>query len=71
VARARPARSGVVVTLDDGTEVGTDVVILGFGRRPAAAGVGLETVGVTPGARGEVTVDDQCRAGEGCGPWAM
>jgi pyruvate/2-oxoglutarate dehydrogenase complex dihydrolipoamide dehydrogenase (E3) component len=69
VARARPAACGAVVTLDDGTEIGTDVVILGAGRRPAGGGLGLETVGVTPGARGEVPVDDHCRAGAGL--WAL
>src|SRR6266702_3874402 len=45
-ARAEPASGGgAVVTLDDGTRVETDVVILGAGRRPRAAGLGLETAG--------------------------
>jgi pyruvate/2-oxoglutarate dehydrogenase complex dihydrolipoamide dehydrogenase (E3) component len=44
-------------------------VILGAGRRPVTAGLGLKAVGVTPGARGEIPVDDHCRAAEGL--WAI
>lgn len=51
-----------VVALDDGTEVRCDVVVVGSGRTPRTAGLGLETVGVTLGDRGEVVVDDHCRA---------
>ena len=69
VARARPAVGGAVITLDDGTETETDVVILGAGREPVTAGLGLKAVGVTPGARGEIPVDDHCRAGDGL--WAI
>src|SRR5579859_525361 len=69
VARARPASGGAVVTLDDGVAVETDVVILGAGRRPATAGLGLEAVGVTPGERGAIPVDDHCHAAEGL--WAL
>src|SRR6266581_1743404 len=69
-ARAEPASGGgAVVTLDDGTRVETDVVILGAGRRPRAAGLGLETAGVTPDERGAIPVDDHCRAGDGL--WAV
>jgi dihydrolipoamide dehydrogenase len=51
-----------VITLDDGTETETDVVILGAGRQPVTAGLGLKAVGITPGARGEIPVDEHCRA---------
>jgi pyruvate/2-oxoglutarate dehydrogenase complex dihydrolipoamide dehydrogenase (E3) component len=68
-ARARPAGSGAVITLDDGTETETDVVILGAGRRPVTAGLGLKTVGITPGARGQIPVDEHCRAADGL--WAI
>jgi pyruvate/2-oxoglutarate dehydrogenase complex dihydrolipoamide dehydrogenase (E3) component len=68
-ARARRAGDGAVVTLDDGTDVATDVVILAAGRRPATAGLGLETVGITLDDRGAIPVDEHCRAGEGL--WAV
>jgi pyruvate/2-oxoglutarate dehydrogenase complex dihydrolipoamide dehydrogenase (E3) component len=69
-ARAEPASGGgAVVTLDDGTRAETDVVILGAGRRPRSAGLGLETAGVTPDERGAIPVDDHCRAGDGL--WAV
>src|SRR6266568_1760339 len=41
VIRARRAGATTVVTLDDGTLVDTDVVILGAGRRPATAEITL------------------------------
>lgn len=65
--RARPAGSAVI-TLDDGTETQTDVVILGAGRQPVTGGLDLNAVGVTPGA-GEIPVDDHCRAADGL--WAI
>ncbi|CAN5878809.1 NAD(P)/FAD-dependent oxidoreductase [soil metagenome] len=45
-----PEGSGVTVTLDDGTEVEGDELLVAAGRRPATADVGLERVGLEPGA---------------------
>ncbi|MCH7232126.1 NAD(P)/FAD-dependent oxidoreductase [Glycomyces sp. L485] len=58
-----------VVSLDDGTTVGCDVVIAASGRRPRTAGIGLETVGLdaTPGH--PIEVDRHCRAADGV--WAV
>ncbi|HEV7931122.1 MAG TPA: NAD(P)/FAD-dependent oxidoreductase [Actinomadura sp.] len=58
-----------IVQLDDGTRVRTDVIVLAAGRTPATAGLNLETAGVRPGPRGELTVDEHCRAGEEL--WAL
>jgi dihydrolipoamide dehydrogenase len=69
VTRAQPAAGGAVVTLDDGTQVETDVVILGAGRQPSTAGLGLDTVDVQPDQRGAIPVDQHCRAGDGL--WAL
>jgi len=52
------------VELDDGSRIATDVVVVGAGRTPRAAGLGLETVGVEPGKRG-VAVDQHCRVADG------
>ncbi len=67
--RARRAGAATVVTLDDGSQVDTDVVILGAGRHPATAGLGLEAAGGTLTGRGGIAVDGRCRAGEGL--WAL
>jgi pyruvate/2-oxoglutarate dehydrogenase complex dihydrolipoamide dehydrogenase (E3) component len=67
--RARRADATTVVTLDDGSQVDTDVMILGAGRQPATAGLGLDATGVTLTGRGGIAVDDRCRAGEGL--WAL
>jgi dihydrolipoamide dehydrogenase len=67
--RAERAAGGTLVTLDDGSQVETDVVILGAGRRPATAGLGLETAGIQPDERGAIGIDEQCRAADGL--WAL
>ncbi len=56
-----------VVTLDDGSEVRAEVVVVATGRRPRTHDLGLETVGIEPGTRG-IEVDQYCRAAEGV--WA-
>jgi len=65
---ARPAGGATVVTLDDGSQAETDVVILGAGRSPRTAGFGLEAAGVTLTGRGGIAVDEHCQAGPGL--WA-
>jgi dihydrolipoamide dehydrogenase len=62
-------RATTVVTLDDGSQVDTDVVILGAGRRPATTGLGLDAAGAELTGRGAIAVDDRCRAGPGL--WAL
>lgn len=59
-----------VVDLDDDTSVRTDVIVLGAGRQPATAELGLDSVGVTVGERGELAVDEHCRV-SGDGLWAL
>jgi pyruvate/2-oxoglutarate dehydrogenase complex dihydrolipoamide dehydrogenase (E3) component len=56
-----------VVSLDDGSEVRADELVVAVGRRPRTDGIGLETVGIEPG-RGGVQVDERCRATDGV--WA-
>ncbi|WP_156296807.1 dihydrolipoyl dehydrogenase family protein [Mycobacterium paragordonae] len=68
--RARRDGADAVVEFDDGTSVRTDVIVLGAGREPATAGLGLDSVGVTIGDRGELAVDEHCRV-TGDGLWAL
>ena len=68
VAAVARQAGGTRVTLDDGSTVDTDVVVIGAGRRPRTSGLGLETVGVEPGERG-LAVDDRCRVAPGL--WAV
>jgi dihydrolipoamide dehydrogenase len=65
---ARTASGTTVVTLDDGSQVETDVMILAAGRLPATGGFGLETTEVQLTGRGGIAVDGQCQAGDGL--WA-
>jgi dihydrolipoamide dehydrogenase len=59
---ARAARSDdeVVLTLEDGRELRGDELLVGVGRRPNTADIGLENVGLEPGRA--VQVDDALRA---------
>ena len=63
VTAARRDGADYVLVLDDGRELRGDRLLVATGRRPRVAGLGLETVGVTPGPRG-IPVDAHLRAGE-------
>jgi pyruvate/2-oxoglutarate dehydrogenase complex dihydrolipoamide dehydrogenase (E3) component len=67
--RARKDGAETVVELDNGDEVRCDVIIAGTGRTPRAGDLGLDAVGIELGERGEIVVDEHCRAGDGV--WAL
>ena len=67
--RAHREGADSVLDLADGTQARGDVVILATGRTPRTEGIGLEDAGVNLGERGEVLVDDHCRAADGV--WAL
>ncbi len=52
---------GVTVTLDDGTEISAEKLLVSVGRRSQAAGIGLEEAGVEVTERGHVIVDEYLR----------
>jgi len=56
-----------VVTLDDGSEVRGEVVVVATGRRSRTHDLGLETIDIEPGRRG-LEVDEHCRVTDGV--WA-
>jgi pyruvate/2-oxoglutarate dehydrogenase complex dihydrolipoamide dehydrogenase (E3) component len=60
---ARRDGEDYVLVLDNGHELRGDHLLLATGRRPRAAGLGLETVGVEAGGHG-IPVDAHLRAGE-------
>ena len=51
----------VTVTGPSPTEIDSDIVLFGVGRRPNTADLGLDTTGVAIDARGFIEVDDQLR----------
>jgi pyruvate/2-oxoglutarate dehydrogenase complex dihydrolipoamide dehydrogenase (E3) component len=68
VAARRDGDDGpVVATLEGGRELVGDELLVAVGRRPATAGIGLETVGLEPGR--PVAVDDRLRAAGVDGGW--
>jgi pyruvate/2-oxoglutarate dehydrogenase complex dihydrolipoamide dehydrogenase (E3) component len=60
---ARRDGQDYVLTLDNGGELRGDRLLVATGRRPRATGIGLDTVGVTPGPAG-IPVDERCRAAD-------
>ncbi|RKQ71541.1 NADPH-glutathione reductase [Litorimonas taeanensis] len=48
---------GYIVTFDDGSKIGTDVVFMATGRKPHTKGLGLENAGVDVDEHGAVKVD--------------
>jgi pyruvate/2-oxoglutarate dehydrogenase complex dihydrolipoamide dehydrogenase (E3) component len=67
--RVRRDGTDTVVELDGGGELRCDVIVVGTGRAPRAADLGLDSVGVELGERGELRVDEHCRAADGI--WAL
>jgi pyruvate/2-oxoglutarate dehydrogenase complex dihydrolipoamide dehydrogenase (E3) component len=61
VTAARADDAGACIGLSDGTDVTASRVLVAVGRRPATAGLGLETAGVTLDERGFVRTDDHLR----------
>jgi pyruvate/2-oxoglutarate dehydrogenase complex dihydrolipoamide dehydrogenase (E3) component len=59
-AAASRSNDVVTLTLEDGRELASNELLVGVGRRPNTADIGLETVGLEPG--GIVAVDDSLRA---------
>ncbi len=60
---ARRDGADYVLTLDDGRELRGDRLLVATGRRPRAAGLGLDTVGVTAGPHG-IPVDAHLRVAD-------
>ena len=48
---------GYIVTMDTGTKIGTDLVMMATGRKPHTPGLGLENAGVAMDKNGAVIVD--------------
>ena len=49
---------GYIVTFDDGSKIGTDVVFMATGRKPNTASLGLDNAGVEVDKSGAVVVDE-------------
>ncbi|GAB3051259.1 NAD(P)/FAD-dependent oxidoreductase [Intrasporangium mesophilum] len=66
--RVEKAGDGIRVTLEDGSSVEAERILVATGRRANVKGVGLPSVGVPEDAR-TVSVDDRCRVTDGV--WAV
>lgn len=58
------------VLLDEGPAIEAQQLIVAMGRTPATAGLGLDTVGISPADDGALTVDAQCRVAGMSHVWA-
>ena len=68
--KARKEGEDAVITLDDGEEIRTDVLIMTAGRTPRVEGIGLDSIGVEE-INGGLAVDDHCRVEGTSGLWAV
>jgi pyruvate/2-oxoglutarate dehydrogenase complex dihydrolipoamide dehydrogenase (E3) component len=66
-ARRQGSDGPVIATLEGGRELVGDELLVAVGRRPATAGIGLDTVGLDPGR--PVPVDQRLRAVGVDGGW--
>ncbi|GAC1338780.1 MAG: NAD(P)/FAD-dependent oxidoreductase [Candidatus Dormibacteria bacterium] len=57
---ARPAPR-LRLHLEDGSSIDADRLLVAAGRRPSVRGIGLETLGIEPGASGGLEVTGECR----------
>lgn len=55
---------GYIVTFDDGSKIGTDLVFMATGRKPHTKGLGLENAGVDVDKDGAVIVDAYSRTSQ-------
>ncbi|WP_308468502.1 dihydrolipoyl dehydrogenase family protein [Rathayibacter soli] len=67
--KAHRAGDQSVIELDDGSEITAEVVIFATGRTPRTQNLGFEQAGVKLGERGQVRVDEHCRAAQNV--WAI
>ena len=67
VTKVSRSGSKVTVTLNNGSVITTDQVLVAIGRRPTTTDIGLESVGLEPGQY--IQVDDQLRATGVEGGW--
>ena len=68
--KVRKEGNDTILTLDDGEEIPTDVLIITAGRTPRVEGIGLESVGVEVNKKG-LAIDDHCRVEGTQGLWAV
>jgi pyruvate/2-oxoglutarate dehydrogenase complex dihydrolipoamide dehydrogenase (E3) component len=69
VAARRDAGGAVLATLEDGSSVETDEMLVAVGRRPNTADIGLDAVGLSDRAGRYLDVDDRFRVRGVEGEW--
>jgi pyruvate/2-oxoglutarate dehydrogenase complex dihydrolipoamide dehydrogenase (E3) component len=68
-AAVRSENGARVVELEGGEELRAAELLVATGRRPRAADLGLESLGVEPDEHGAIAVDERCRVTDGV--WAI
>ncbi len=58
----KKSSGGLIVSFDDGSKIGTDMVMMATGRHPHTIGLGLENAGVKVDRAGAIIVDEYSRS---------
>jgi dihydrolipoamide dehydrogenase len=59
--RAEALSGGVQITLEDGSSLTAERLIVATGKKPKLDDLGLDTVGIEPGPNGYIPIDEHCR----------
>jgi len=59
IAKVEKSAQGYIATLEDGSQIETDLILYATGRVPNVASLGLEKVGVKLGKSGAIIVNDE------------
>jgi dihydrolipoamide dehydrogenase len=68
--RVERRADAVCLALDDGAPVTAEKLIGAVGRKPRLDGLGLEALGIRPGPKGFLPIDDRCRVRGQSQVWA-
>lgn len=63
VTGVKTTKKGVVIERDGADPVEADRVLVAVGRKPNTEGLGLDKIGITPNARGQIEVDGHFKTG--------
>jgi pyruvate/2-oxoglutarate dehydrogenase complex dihydrolipoamide dehydrogenase (E3) component len=69
VSAAKAQGDGYALEFEDGSELRGEKLLVATGRKPRVDGIGLDRIGIEPGDKGQIEVDERLRVRDGV--WAI